>query len=86
LRYGLDGCPPQSLAAVGALLGISRERVRQIQQKAEERLRNMICEKYRDLILPGDEAVAGTAEHGESQPGELKAESVSIRAEPAIHK
>ena len=39
LRYGLDGDPePQTLAAVGERLGLSRERVRQIEAAALERL------------------------------------------------
>jgi RNA polymerase primary sigma factor len=39
LRYGLDGDPePQTLAAVGRRLGLSRERVRQIEADALERL------------------------------------------------
>ncbi len=37
LRYGLDG-EPMSLAKVGARLGVTRERVRQIEEKALEQL------------------------------------------------
>ena len=38
-RYGLDGREPATLAEVGAELDITRERVRQLQRKAERGLR-----------------------------------------------
>lgn len=40
-RYGLDGEPLQSLAEIAAELGISRERVRQIQQDSLKKLRKL---------------------------------------------
>jgi RNA polymerase primary sigma factor len=39
-RYGLDGRPEASLEDLGRELGISRERVRQVQRDAEARLRS----------------------------------------------
>jgi RNA polymerase primary sigma factor len=39
-RYGLDGREPATLAELGDELGISRERVRQMQREAERILRN----------------------------------------------
>lgn len=39
LYYGLDGYEPLTLEAIGEKLGITRERVRQIKEKALERLR-----------------------------------------------
>jgi len=41
LRYGLAGEGPLTLEETGKLLGITRERVRQIQEKATSKLRNM---------------------------------------------
>src|SRR5205823_5400266 len=57
LRYGFDGCPAQTLSEVGQLYGLTRERVRQIQCAAEERLRHYLCEEMEDesIIDPSDE-------------------------------
>jgi RNA polymerase primary sigma factor len=41
LRYGLTGAGPLTLEETGKLLGITRERVRQIQEKATYKLRNL---------------------------------------------
>jgi RNA polymerase primary sigma factor len=38
LRYGLDGQPPLTLREIGAQMGITRERVRQLQNEALEGL------------------------------------------------
>ncbi len=39
LNFGLDGSEPMSLEAIGSILGITRERVRQLKEKALWRLR-----------------------------------------------
>ena len=41
LYFGLDGAEPMTLEEIGALLGITRERVRQIKEKALSRLRHV---------------------------------------------
>ncbi len=54
LRYGLDGNPPKTLDEVGEIFGISRERVRQIQKEALEKLRGsevlQQLEKFRQIL------------------------------------
>jgi len=39
LRHGLEGHEPHTLAAIGAELGLTRERIRQIEQQALAKLR-----------------------------------------------
>ena len=40
LYYGLDGDDPMTLEEIGGILGVTRERVRQIKEKALARLRH----------------------------------------------
>ncbi len=47
LYYGLSGEPPYSLEEIGKLFNLTRERVRQIKEKAIKRLKNT----YRSKIL-----------------------------------
>jgi RNA polymerase primary sigma factor len=45
LRYGLDDGDPQTLEAIGKRFGITRERVRQVESKALEKLRRITRRK-----------------------------------------
>jgi RNA polymerase primary sigma factor len=51
LRFGLDGRDPLTLEQVGGKIGITRERVRQLQEQALRDLRNKMAkyEKQRTL-------------------------------------
>lgn len=49
LRFGLKDGEPWTLEAIGKLYGVTRERIRQIEGQALERLRRLI--RTRDLIL-----------------------------------
>lgn len=42
LRYGLGGQPPKTLHEVGKIMGLTRERIRQIEQKGLDRLRTKL--------------------------------------------
>lgn len=54
LRFGLGGSAKHSLSQVGKVLEVSKERVRQIQDRALEKLRNSAIEhNLADAMLPG---------------------------------
>ncbi|MBA4389865.1 MAG: RNA polymerase subunit sigma [Syntrophus sp. (in: bacteria)] len=42
LRFGLDGDDPQTLEKIGKIFGVTRERIRQIEQKALNKLRKTV--------------------------------------------
>ncbi|MFO0910671.1 MAG: sigma-70 family RNA polymerase sigma factor [Isosphaeraceae bacterium] len=55
LRFGLGGKPRLSLSQVGKVLEVSKERVRQIQDRALEKLREAADQqKIEDLLLVGN--------------------------------
>ena len=53
LYFGLDGDEPMTLEQIGALLGITRERVRQIKEKALSRLRHVSRARALESYLGG---------------------------------
>lgn len=46
LRYGLNSEEPQTLLSIGKRIGVTRERVRQIENKALSRLRSLVRQKH----------------------------------------
>ena len=46
MRYGLDDQEPKTLEEVGEILGISRERVRQLEQRALKKLKAVALKKH----------------------------------------
>ena len=51
LYFGIDGSEPMTLEEIGAMLGITRERVRQIKEKALSRLRHVSRSKSLESFL-----------------------------------
>jgi RNA polymerase primary sigma factor len=45
-RYGLDGASVQTLAQLGRVLGLTRERVRQIELQAHKKLRKLVLDEF----------------------------------------
>ena len=50
-RYGINGASEQTLEQLGKELGITKERVRQIESRAQDKLRRFATEEKLDLPM-----------------------------------
>lgn len=73
LRYGLDGNEPLTLKEIGAQIGLTRERVRQIEIDALAKLHQR---------LNSDKPLTGTPFEGKRQRGKRRRKAASASAEP----
>jgi RNA polymerase primary sigma factor len=51
IRFGLDGSEPVTLAAAGKTMGVSRERIRQIEKRALKKLNIMLSKRAKEEKL-----------------------------------
>ncbi len=51
IRFGLDGSEPVTLAAAGKTMGVSRERIRQIEKRALKKLNIMLSKRAKEENL-----------------------------------
>jgi RNA polymerase primary sigma factor len=82
LRYGIDGSP-MTLEEIGQAEGITRERVRQIQVRAERKLRSLLVHELKDLVptqgvVARASSVAGAAPTGKASGDALGSPGVSV--------
>jgi RNA polymerase sigma factor (sigma-70 family) len=59
LRYGLDGEEPRTLEDVGARFGLTRERIRQIEDGAVKKVRAAVRDAFSERDSPEEAVLAG---------------------------
>ncbi|HIC86808.1 MAG TPA: RNA polymerase sigma factor RpoD/SigA, partial [Aquificae bacterium] len=50
-RFGLDGNEPKTLREIGVIIGVSRERVRQLEERAKKKMREVALKKKLNVFL-----------------------------------
>ena len=69
LRFGLDGQPRHSLSQIGEILAVSKERVRQLQDRALRKLRDAAVELgLCEATAPGPDLTAEDPRTSPSKP------------------
>lgn len=71
LRAGLDNDEPATLDQIGKILGLTRERVRQIEKKARERLKTAFVERGLEPYDPSPRPPRTDTPATESDQGEV---------------
>jgi len=81
LRYGLDGSEPRTLKEIGQEVGLTRERVRQIEIEVLDRLQKRLSSDKPFSNLPANGKLAGR-----KKPGGRNGSSSSLGKAPAKNK
>ena len=70
-RFGLGGDPPRTLEEVGKRFGVTRERIRQLQNGALSKLKRALARRDRPIeaLLPGVFGAKGAREKREAPAG-----------------
>ncbi len=87
-RFGLetsDGEKPMTLEQVGQIIGVTKERVRQIQNKAMEKIRVELESKFLGVKPPEVPGAEGTSPSGQSSSGAVMAHPGLPVAMPGSH-
>jgi len=85
LRFGLEDQPPQTLETIGKSFGVTRERIRQIEKKALEKLRNsMEDERGREPFSRQEFRRAGNLKKPRCYTPEYRAEVVKVMRERGL--
>src|SRR5439155_194752 len=85
LRFGLDGQQPQTLEEVGAGLGITRERVRQLESRALRELR-MAAPDLELYLRAARDAIRGQTQLELRVGFELTPDRALLREDPARYR